>query len=146
MHFHSLSHDLQIVSSQRPLFQRGCLHVHFLPEFKPLQQGFNHLLGLLPEVPRFASDSRSRSASLKGASTVEAILAFPGSTFSRYLSAFLTATCATCMSNPKNFTFFGCFGSWFYLRIDRIMSRTSSVFQVQRYIVSRASAPVPVPF
>src|SRR5256885_3978609 len=92
------------------------------------------------------ADSRSRSASLKGASTVEATLASPGSTFSRYLSAFLTATCATCMSNPKNFTLFVCFGSWLYLRIHRIMSSTSSVFQVQKYKLSSASVASPVPF
>src|SRR5437016_2619694 len=45
-------HNLEIVSSQCPLFQRGCLHVYFLPVLKPRQQGFNPLLGSLPEVPR----------------------------------------------------------------------------------------------
>src|SRR2546429_6810894 len=89
------------------------------------------------------ADSRSRSASLKGASTLEATLASPGSTFSRYLSAFLTATYATCMSNPKNFTLFVCFGSWLYLRIQRIMFSTSSVFQVQKWQLSSASSASP---
>src|SRR5260370_579700 len=92
------------------------------------------------------ADSRSRLASLKGASSVEASLASPGSTFSRYLSAFLTAKCATCMSNPKNFTLFVCFGSWLYLRIHWIMSSISPVFQVQKYKPSSASTASLVPF
>ena len=45
-----------------------------------------------------------------------------------------------CMSNPWNSIFTWCAGSWLYFRIQRIISSTSSVFQVQNPSPASAAA------